>query len=83
MKIPKLVYNLKDNIIFCLSLPLFVLAFAILYTPTFGNGTLIDWPHYEYSSMCIAIMAAIIMCEKIFFIVLWVLWVNILSRVQR
>ena len=61
MKIPKLVYNLKDNIIFCLSLPIFVLAFAILYTPTFGNGTLIDWPHFEYSSMCIAIMAAIVL----------------------
>jgi hypothetical protein len=61
MKIPKLVYNLKDNIIFCLSLPLFVLAFAILYTPTFGNGTLTDWPHSDHASMSIAIMAAIIL----------------------
>ena len=61
MKIPKLVYNLKDNIIFCHSLPLFVLAFAILYTPTFGNGTLTDWPHSDHASMSIAIMAAIIL----------------------
>lgn len=63
MKIPRLVYNLKDNIIFCLSLPLFVLAFAILYTPTFGNGALANWPnvHESHASMCIAIMAAIIL----------------------
>lgn len=61
MKIPKLVYNLKSNIIFCLALPLYVLAFAILYTPSFGNRALSDWMYQASASMCIAIIAAIVL----------------------
>lgn len=61
MKIPKLVYNLKENLIFVLSLPLFVLAFAILYTPSFGSRALSDWMHQPSSSMCIAIISAIVL----------------------
>lgn len=61
MKIPKIVYNLKNNIIFCLSLPIFLLAFAILYTPSFGSQALSDWLMQPHASMCIAIIAAIVL----------------------
>ena len=61
MKIPKLVDSLKSNIIFGISLPLFVLSFAVLYTPTFGNRALAEWPQHKYASMCIAIISAIVL----------------------
>lgn len=63
MKIPKIVYNLKSNIIFTFSLPIFVLAFAVLYTPSFSNWNLASWVHdnQAHASMCIAIIGAIIL----------------------
>jgi len=36
MKIPEQLYNLKPNIVFCLSAPVFALLFVVIYNPTFN-----------------------------------------------
>lgn len=68
-KIPKQVYTLKNNVIFIISMVVWVLLFATIYTPTFGflpddldNPTvpeaMLSW--YRTSSYCIPIICAIL-----------------------
>lgn len=61
MKIPKIVYSLKCNLIFGIGFPIFVLLFAVLYTPSFGSRALADWTQNETSSMSIGIISAIVL----------------------
>ena len=56
-------YSVKSNIIFCLSVPLFVMFFVVLYNPTFGisghDGWLTDWS--SHAGLCLPIICAIIL----------------------
>lgn len=57
--IPKQMYSLKNNIIYVIVITLWVLVFAVVYTPTFGRTTeeLAIWN--EHYSFCICIICAI------------------------
>lgn len=73
MKIPKTVYTIKSNIMFVAGLVLFVLFFAITYTPNFGladnatglgdmaggNAAILLW--YRHKGMCLPISCAIVL----------------------
>ena len=73
MKIPKIIYTIKSNIMFIGGLVLFVLFFAIIYTPNYGlseeatslsdmgvgNTAIRLW--YSHQSMCLPICCAIIL----------------------
>lgn len=73
MKIPKTLYSLKINIMFVASLVLFVLFFAIIYTPSYGAGEEVtsvsdlsqDEPlvtlWYSHQGLCLPICCAIIL----------------------
>ena len=57
----ELYYSVKSNLIFCLAVPLFMMLFVILYSPTFGfdsaAGGLAGWG--DHSSFCLPIVCAI------------------------
>lgn len=57
--LPQTFYNIKKNVIFVVCATLFFLAFAIIYTPTFGSSetTMRKWG--TLSDFCIPILAAI------------------------
>ena len=58
-EVPKQTYNIKSNILFTIIASLFLLAFAILYTPSFGTEIeyLEQWS--TKSNFCIPILCAI------------------------
>lgn len=59
MKIPERFYMFKTNLVFCLATPVYVLLFAVLYTPTFGlpPAWLELW--HRDSGLCLPIVCAI------------------------
>ncbi len=73
MKIPKTIYSIKSNIMFIAGLVVFVMFFAIIYTPDYGLGeestSLSDmgasdaaiqlW--YQHQALCLPICCAIIL----------------------
>lgn len=63
MTLSELYYSVKSNVIFCLSVPLFIMLFVVLYNPTFGfnghNGWLTDWN--VHAGLCLPIICAIIL----------------------
>ena len=63
MTLPELHYSVKSNLIFCLAVPLFVMLFVVLYTPTFGlngqDGWLTDWS--RHAGFCLPIICSIIL----------------------
>lgn len=73
MKIPKTIYNLKSNIMFVGGLVLFVLFFAIIYTPNYGfseeatslsdmgegHTAIMLW--YSHQALCLPISCAIVL----------------------
>ena len=73
MKIPKTVYALKSNIMFVAGLVLFVMFFAIIYTPNYGlseeatslsdmmggNAAVMLW--YRHQALCLPISCAIVL----------------------
>ena len=63
MTLPEIYYSVKSNIIFCLSVPLFVMLFVVLYNPTFGytglEGWITDWS--SHAGFCLPIICAIIL----------------------
>ena len=73
MKIPKNIYIIKNNLIFLGGLVLYVLFFAIIYTPNYGlseeatslsdmvSGSAIVTQWYSHQSMCLPICCAIIL----------------------
>ena len=65
MKIPKTIYSTKSNIIFIACLVLFVLFFAIIYSPQYGlseeETSLIKTLWYSYQALCLPICCAIIL----------------------
>jgi hypothetical protein len=56
-------YSVKSNLIFCLSIPIYVMLFMVLYSPTFGinghDGWLSDWN--QHAGLCLPIICAIIL----------------------
>lgn len=63
MKIPKLAYSLKNNLIFGLSLPVFIFLFAVLYNPSFTFGGEVVarfWQNLNWQ-LCIPIICAIVL----------------------
>lgn len=73
MRIPKTIYKIKSNILFILGLVLFVLFFAIIYTPNYGLSEdatgLSDIPNvenrvqmwYSHQSICLPLCCAIVL----------------------
>ena len=63
MTLPELHYSVKSNILFCIGVPLFVMLFVVLYSPTFGvngqEGWLSDW--HRHAGLCLPIICAIIL----------------------
>ena len=62
MKIPKSVYSVKHNIVFVVGLAVFVMLFAVIYTPGYGveNQTGLGlW--YDHQGICLPICCAIIL----------------------
>ena len=63
MNLSELHYSVKSNILFCIAVPLYVMLFMILYTPTFGlsghDPWLIDWN--QHAGLCLPIVCAIIL----------------------
>ena len=73
MKIPKTIYNLKSNLMFAGGLVLFVLFFAIIYTPNYGlseeavslsdmgsgRNAIMLW--YSHQGLCLPISLAIVL----------------------
>ncbi len=56
MKIPKSVYSVKHNIVFVVGLAVFVMLFAVIYTPGYGveNQTGLGlW--YDHQGICLPI----------------------------
>ena len=55
-------YSVKSNLIFCLSIPIYVMLFMVLYSPTFGinghDGWLSDWN--QHAGLCLPIICAIL-----------------------
>ena len=63
MHLSELYYSVKSNLLFCISVPLFVMFFVVLYSPTFGingqEGWLSDWN--SYAGLCLPVICAIIL----------------------
>lgn len=62
MRIPKTIYSIKSNIMFVVGLALFVMLFAIIYTPSYNmsDSTAIrQW--YNHEGLCLPICCAIIL----------------------
>ena len=63
MHLSELYYSVKSNLLFCISVPLFVMFFVVLYNPTFGingqEGWLSDWN--SYAGLCLPVICAIIL----------------------
>ena len=63
MSLSELHYSVKPNLIFCLAVPLFVMLFVVLYTPTFGlygqDDWLTDWS--RHAGFCLPIICSIIL----------------------
>ncbi len=74
MRIPKLIYSPKSSVMFVVCLTLFVLFFAITYTPNYGlgedatslgdlgegNAAIALW--YQHKGLCLPICCAIVLC---------------------
>ncbi len=60
-RIPRSLYNIRNNVIFALATALFVMLFAVVYNPTFSlpDEKLELW--YSHSSLCIPIISAIVL----------------------
>lgn len=64
MKIPKTIYTLKSNTMFVVGLALFVMLFAVVYTPTYSlssgeHRAVRLW--YEHQNLCLPICCAIVL----------------------
>lgn len=63
MSLPESYYSPKNNIIFCIALPLFVMLFVVLYNPTFGfdshEGWITNWS--AHAGFCLPILCAIVL----------------------
>lgn len=73
MRIPKTIYTLKSNIMFVAGLTLFVMFFAIIYTPNYSlseettnlgnivesNAAIMQW--YRHQGLCLPISCAIVL----------------------
>ena len=63
MHLSELYYSVKSNLLFCISVPLFVMFFVVLYSPTFGingqEGWLSHWN--SYAGLCLPVICAIIL----------------------
>ncbi len=63
MRIPKNIYSVRSSVMFTICLVIFVLLFAITYTPNYGldesNVAMALW--YQHKSLCLPICCAIIL----------------------
>ena len=60
MKIPKTIYSLKSNVMFVVGLALFVMLFAVIYTPSYNMAeSSAQW--YKHEGLCLPICCAIIL----------------------
>lgn len=60
MRISEQYYSIKNNILFCIAVPLFIMLFMVIYQPRFfGNDTGLRTSWEQHDSFCLPIVCAI------------------------
>lgn len=60
-RIPRSLYNMKNNVVFALATALFVLLYAVIYNPSFSISDEVMEMWYSHSSLCIPIISSIVL----------------------
>ena len=60
MRISEQYYSIKNNILFCVAVPLFVMLFMVIYQPLFyGEADMLQQKWHEHESLCLPVVCAI------------------------
>ena len=60
MRISEQYYSIKNNILFCVAVPLFVMLFMVIYQPLFyGEADMLQHEWHEHESLCLPVVCAI------------------------
>ena len=62
MKISEQYYIIKNNILFCIAVPLFIMMFIVIYQPLFyGEANALQLGWHEHVSFCLPVVCAIVL----------------------